>query len=168
MLLCVSSFVHIVKKQNARCAVICILRQSDGHEAKTKQQRPKTCTKRVWMEQCSGMKTAGLLCLPSTFNMTVANFVRATHAKNVNQRALRPSSTDVHTTEHPARNTRYKEPVFTFMPSIHDSIASGRFRMPWPHTSMTEASHPAALAQSSTDTLSQLLKMFTKVLGTWV
>lgn len=53
------------------------------------------------------------------------------------------------------------------MPSIQVSIASGKVRIPWPHTSSNDAIHPAALAQMSTDTLSQLLRMFTSVLGTW-
>ena len=53
------------------------------------------------------------------------------------------------------------------MPSIQVSMASGKVRMPWPHTSSSDAIHPAALAQISTDTLSQLLRMFTSVLGTW-
>lgn len=55
----------------------------------------------------------------------------------------------------------------TFMPSIQVSIASGRVRMPWPHTKSNDANHPAALAQMSTDTLSQLLRMLTSVLGTF-
>lgn len=53
------------------------------------------------------------------------------------------------------------------MPSIQVSIASGRLRIPWPHTKSSDVNHPAALAQMSTDTLSQLLKMLTSVLGTF-
>lgn len=55
----------------------------------------------------------------------------------------------------------------TFSPSIQVSMASGRVRIPWAQTSKADTSHPAALAQMSTDTLSQLLKMLTSVLGTW-
>lgn len=54
----------------------------------------------------------------------------------------------------------------TFMPSIQVSIASGTVRIPCPQTSTNDINHPAALAQISTDTLSQLLNMFTSVIGT--